>query len=224
MSKVDFDNFSENYNEILKGQLRFFGEKDIYFAEYKVKLIKKYIKSEPKRILEYGCGIGRNLKFLLEQFPNSEIYGCDVSEKSLGVAAQDFPRAHLFLLGKDIINDKFDLIFMANVIHHIKPESRMRMLKEMHDMLTSDGCVFIFEHNPYNPVTRHLVSTCPFDEDAELLKSGELKRLLSESGFVIQETRYTLFFPAFLKFLRFLEVGMLAYMPFGGQYFILAKK
>ncbi len=37
-------------------------------------------------------------------------------------------------------------------------------------VLKKKGRVYIFEHNPYNPVTRYLVATCEFDRDAVLFK------------------------------------------------------
>ena len=63
MEKVDFDEYAEEYDNILREQLSFFSDDDKYFARYKVKSVHKYLTTEPKRILEYGCGTGRNLPF-----------------------------------------------------------------------------------------------------------------------------------------------------------------
>ena len=71
--KVDFDNFAGKYENILDKQLDFFGEENSYFAEYKVKIIKDTLGSDPSDILEFGCGIGRNLKYVTEMFPGSKI-------------------------------------------------------------------------------------------------------------------------------------------------------
>ena len=38
-------------------------------------------------------------------------------------------------------------------------------------MLSEKGNIFITEHNPYNPVTRKIVSECAYDKDAILLKN-----------------------------------------------------
>ena len=32
--------------------------------------------------------------------------------------------------------------------------------------------MFIFEHNPYNPITLKMVANCEFDADAELIKEN----------------------------------------------------
>ena len=223
MGKVTFDEFAENYQRILQEKLSFFDRDEGYFAEYKIKIMKKHFKSDPKKILEYGCGIGRNLKYLKQHFQQSEIYAGDISRKSLEIAKVNNPSVKFLLLGEDIIVDKFDLIFVALVLHHIEPNFRPTIIKDISNLLNKDGKLIIFEHNPHNPVTRYLVNTCIFDNDAILLKKTELTRLLIEGNLSIDRYKYTLFFPSFLKRLRFLE-PMLGYLPLGGQYFIIASK
>lgn len=221
-AKVDFDDFAEDYGRILQEQLKFFDGQTEYFSEYKIHILKKYISKYPKKILEYGCGIGRNLRFLREHFPNAEVFACDISERSLSIAQRNNPFAKVFLLGKDIIKEKFDLIFIALVFHHIDRTYRMDVLEEIKSLLASRGDLFAFEHNPYNPVTRHLVNTCPFDADAILLKKREMEKLLVTAGFRLEMGRYALYFPSALKKLRFME-PLLGFLPLGGQYFIKAS-
>ncbi len=42
----------------------------------------------PKRILEVGCGTGRNLESLARRFPSAELTGVDLSDSMLGKAKQ----------------------------------------------------------------------------------------------------------------------------------------
>jgi SAM-dependent methyltransferase len=223
LDKVKFDDYADDYQKILQEQLGFFDKDEGYFAEYKIEILKKYIKNPPKKILEYGCGVGRNLKYLIKHFQQSKIYAADISKKSLVIAKADNPSVKFFLLGEDIIADRFDLIFVALVFHHIETGLRSKVMGEISDLLNEDGNIFIFEHNPYNPVARYLVNTCVFDADAVLLKKRELIKLLIGAKLSINVYRYTLFFPSFLKKLRFLE-PRLGYLPLGGQYFISANK
>lgn len=222
MSKINFDDYHESYNELLRDQTRFF-DKDSYFAEYKIRTVRQHLHGAPARILEYGCGIGRNLRFLQQQFPKAEIYGCDISGKSLEAAAKELPDAKLFETGRHPYGQDFDLIFVANVLHHVPPGLREGVLKDINNMLQPGGALYIFEHNPYNPVTRHMVNTCPFDSDAVLLKPAELKRLVTGTSLRVVLLHYSLFFPAFLKRMRFFE-PLLVKVPLGGQYFVFAKK
>ncbi len=227
MDRVEFDSFAENYNKILGEQLSFFDPKTDYFAEYKAKITRDIIKGQPEHMLEFGCGTGRNLPFLHALFPTTKIYGCDISQNSLDLAAKNNDFAQLFKLDFEDVGLKyagyFDLIFIACVFHHIPPQLHLDYMRLLNKLLKKKGDIIIFEHNPYNPITLHMVKTCPFDSDAVLIRPGEMKFLLLDSGFKTMRTNFALFFPAFLKKLRPLEkkIGL---VPLGGQYFVHGTK
>jgi trans-aconitate methyltransferase len=223
MAKVDFDDFAEDYDELLKKQLSFFDSRVDYFAEHKISIVRNLIKHSPVRVLEFGCGVGNNIRHLVSYFPEAQISGCDISIKSLDMAAKRNPTAHLFPVPDETIprDSKADLIFIANVFHHIPPDKRYATAQIVKGLLAREGELFIFEHNPLNPVTRHLVNTCPLDAEAKLLKPKELISLLNHVGFTITRKHYILFFPSFLSILRPLE-RYLAFLALGGQYVIQA--
>jgi SAM-dependent methyltransferase len=224
MKKVDFDKYTEDYNSLLSESTSFFSEDEAYFARYKVGIVKKILKCEPSKILEFGCGIGRNLRFLREAFPGSEIVGSDVSEQSLQVAAKENPENRFFTEGaEDAGREVFDLIFVAGVFHHISPLQRPDALQLLLSRTCSGGSIFIFEHNPYNPVTRRIVNSCPYDEDAVLLPPHELISLLEKAGFSVQSREFALFFPPKIRFLLPFE-KYLGWLPLGGQYWVAAKR
>ena len=61
------------------------------FAKYKVNCVKEHLEkfSVTKgidTILDYGCGIGNNLKLLREEFSDSTIYGIDISKESINIS------------------------------------------------------------------------------------------------------------------------------------------
>jgi len=224
IKEYHFDHYADKYESILKKHLSFFEQESDYFAEYKVDcLSRNAIKSNYRKILEYGCGIGRNLKFLNEKFPDAVLFGCDLSEKSLEIAARNNPRVSFFFPAENGPSDEFDLIFVSCVFHHIPPDLRELVLRGLYRMISDDGEIFIFEHNPYNPVTIYIVKKCSLDSDAVLIKLKSMKSLLEMSRFKIIKNNYTLFFPSVLKKLRPIEKFMHS-IPLGGQYFIQAKK
>lgn len=45
------------------------------------------VNSHPRRILEVGCGTGRNIASLRRRFPHAHITGVDLSEQMLAIAA-----------------------------------------------------------------------------------------------------------------------------------------
>ncbi len=224
--KVDFDSFASDYDKILEKDLEFFGEENSYFAEYKIKIIKDTIQIQPDKILDYGCGIGRNIKFYDQFFPDTRIFGCDISQKSLEIARKSNPNAEFFLINDgnlDKYSGQFDIISISCVYHHIEPRLRKDTTNKIYSLLKPGGSFYIFEHNPNNPLTRKIVKDCVWDQDAILLKAKESANLMMDAGFKISKKRYTIFFPAFLKIFRPME-KFLGFIPIGGQYFMKGEK
>lgn len=224
MKKIDFDNYTNDYNKMLRQQTGFFSLDETYFAKYKVKIVRECIPNEPRRILEFGCGIGGNIPFLREAFHSAEIMGSDVSAMSLEVARTNNPGIFFWQEGgTDAAQRDFDLILVAGVFHHIPPLERVAVARLLFSRLVLGGLVFVFEHNPYNPLTRRIVTNCPYDEDAVLLEPGELKDILRHGGLKVEKQRFSLFFPPRLKPAFPLE-RYLGWLPLGGQYWILARR
>src|SRR5262249_59211928 len=76
----------------------------------------------------------------------------------------------------------FDVAFAICVFHHVPPLERPALTAEMARVTRPGGLVAIFEHNPWNPLTRKAVRDCPFDEDAVLLSRPNARRLLDGAG------------------------------------------
>ena len=224
IQKVNFDNYVNEYNELLRKDTNFFSNDEKYFAEYKINILKNQSYKNPKKILEFGCGIGRNIKYLSDAFPNSKIFGSDVSSASLDMAQMENPSTYFFLEeGIQSQVGSYDLIFVAGVFHHIPVLERPMAMKSIFDRLENNGEIFIFEHNPYNPITRRIVNNCPFDVDAILIKKLELIDLLVDAGFIVQNQAYCLFIPPILKRISLVE-RFISWLPLGGQYWVKAKK
>lgn len=224
MKKVDFDHYAEDYSLLLHQQTAFFVSNEAYFARYKVGIVRKHLAEEPRRVLEFGCGIGRNIPFLRDALPSAEIMGSDVSAHSIEVARAENPGVSFWVEGEETVSQGgFDLIFVAGVFHHISPAERETIVRLLFSRLASGGTLFVFEHNPYNPVTRRIVSTCPYDEDAVLLRPGELRELLCRGGLEVQRRAFSLFLPPRFKMLFPLE-DYLGWLPLGGQYWMQARR
>ncbi len=225
----EFDKFAENYNESLRNSLALTRTSDKYQAEYKVRLLKNRLARGVAKtrggtglnVLDFGCGVGLSLPYLLEQFSGSKIYATDVSEVSLDVVRAELPQVTIINSALNAV-EKLDVILMSTVLHHITSSTRVEILENLRANLKPDGCLVVIEHNTYNPLTRRIVSNCPMDVDAELISMRDIKKLLSaDCGFKIRETGYCSFFPEPLKALTKLD-PILKKIPLGGQYFVVA--
>jgi SAM-dependent methyltransferase len=221
-----FNDYFDKYNKLMEKNLWILAPSGniSYFSQHKISILKKILPENPRNILEYGCGIGNNLYFIRQFFPDAQIWGCDTSEKSINVARNQFPDIQFFLISDNNDSDsKFDCVLVGDVVHHILLDERSYYLKRIIDYIRPGGYCVFFEHNPYNPLTRFLVSTCPFDEQAVLLTLGQMKSLLSANGLKIIESKYCFYFPEFLRSLDRFE-DYFSKIPLGGKYYVLAIK
>ena len=85
------------------------------------------------------------------------------------------------------------------------------------------GLIVLFEHNPFNPLTRRAVHGCEFDKDAELLSRRRASRLLADAGISAPRGRYIEFFTRESRLLRGIE-ARLGWLPLGAQYAVFAKR
>ena len=219
--KIDFDEYSADYDDLLRESTKLYAEDSEYFARYKVDLVRDAARGPVTRVLEYGCGTGRNIGYLQAAFPEARIVGTDVSAASLQIAATNNPKAQFELESEGLELGGFDLIFVASVFHHIPPSGRAAAMATLARRLVPGGSIDIFEHNPFNPVTRRIVSTCPFDADAILLKPAELRSLFRHAGLHLHRQTYCLFVPPRLSWFLPLE-KLLGWLPLGGQYWVSA--
>ena len=229
----EFDAFAKEYEALLSKNIRVTGYNPAYFDELKIKEVSRILKKKkiesPLKILNFGCGIGKHDRLFKRYFPSCIIYGIDVSTSSLDEARKhnaDLDNCNYMVYsgeGKFPIPEDVDLIFIANVLHHIPHAAHPAILAECQRCLNPKGHLFIFEHNPLNPLTRYAVATCEFDHDAVLLPPLYTRRLLKEVGFKKRFCRFLIFFPKFLSFLLFLE-AYLAWLPLGGQYLYVGYK
>ncbi|GAA6143327.1 class I SAM-dependent methyltransferase [Hydrogenophaga sp. 5NK40-0174] len=217
---IDFDDYAGSYDALMHESVGAYTSDVAYFAQYKVDFVKQRRARPVKKILEYGCGTGRNIPMLRDAFEEAEVIGTDISPASLDIARQHNPGIRFEVETPDLKLDGFDLVFVANVFHHIPPPERGGAMKVLSSRMAPDAEICIFEHNPFNPVTRRIVSTCPFDADAVLLRPSELRRLYDRSGIELVDQSYCLFVPPRFSGLLFLE-RHLTWLPLGGQYVVI---
>ena len=216
MLEHEFDRFADEYEQLLARDIRLSGEDPLFFAAYKAADVHRHLVEAGidlgslGRILDFGCGVGGSLPHLRKWFPATDLVGADISRKSLDVAQRRYPDLARFVHfggGEPLPFDDgtVDVSFSACVFHHIPHDEHDRILRDLLRVIKPGGWLFIFEHNPLNPLTVRTVKACPFDDNAVLMRSGVLKQRIERAGFVDAEARYRIFFPGALRRLRPLE-------------------
>ncbi len=233
MNEAEFDKFADEYHAALSAGIAVSGEAPEYFSEYKVADIARHWRpraqprTAPLKLLDFGAGVGNSVPYVRKYFPGSKLTCLDLSQRSLTVAAKRFPAAadYVHFDGAHIPFEpgQFDIAYAMVVFHHIPHEDHLALFKQLHRVLRPGGNLFIFEHNPYNPLTVRVVNDCAFDENAKLINGRALRGNILRAGFCSARTRYRVFFPHGLRALRVLERA-LTWLPLGGQYFVQAVK
>lgn len=184
--------------------------------------------------LDFGCGNGRLFRHLLDSSPLApmieggrlRLFGVEPSAESIAEARR--------LAGDDRVcfaerleglpkEVRFDLAISCNVFHHIPPPERAATAQALRARLKPSANLVIWEHNPFNPLTRLLVTCCPFDEDARLLSLSAARRLLEENRFRFLRHAYVNLFPPKWQRVNLVSriESKIARLPIGAQYWVM---
>ena len=224
---AEFDEVSSNYDELLSKGLSLSGESSDYFAQKRVhhsaKLLTSFNKM-PDKIIDYGCGTGGGIKYLLESFNPKKLTAADTSLTSLQILRERHTSLKIDLLEVPKKSDHlFDLCFCNGVFHHILPADRKESANYIFESLARGGFLCFWENNPWNPATHWVMSRISFDRDAVKIFPHQAVKLLQKVGFEIKLVHYMFIFPRLLKIFRPIEKLALR-LPFGCQYLVLAQK
>lgn len=146
------------------------------------------VSLQGKRILDFGCGTGRNWEELQRYYP-AKITGCDVSKEMLKKLNEKWPGADAHLIRDNKLpfleNRSIDIIISTLVIAHIKDIEKTfcewnRVLKEngeiiitdFHPVLLENGGERTFRHKGNTVKIRNYVHNIP-----------KIENLLYEHGF-----------------------------------------
>ncbi len=223
----EFDQFSQNYKDLLDDSLKVTGFDTQYFAAAKIKTLANHFPNlcqRPINFLDYGCGTGVLYRPVRKFFPQATYAGTDLSNEMIKEARDHHNRSDVFfeLESEPWKKPIYDIIFASNVFRHIPGTHHPKILKELSDLLAPNGKIAIWEHNPMNPFTRKIVKDCVFDKDAVLISPGKMKQQFRNVGLSKLQVTFTTFFPQSLKLFVPLE-PCLGWSPLGAQYLLIGE-
>lgn len=193
-----------------------------FFTEGKISFLAELIAplKNPLKLLDVGCGVAEAHSFIMNLDKDIEITGIDISKESLKIAKKRHKKNSYDLYnGKQIPfkDESFHIVMTSCVMHHVPPQQWQEFINEMFRVLKKGGVLAIFEHNPFNPLTRIAVNRCPFDEDAVLLRADKVEGMLKRQKDITIKTDYLFFTPFKNRLFRKMD-QLLSWCPLGAQY------
>ena len=201
------------------------------------KLKELYGDTKNLTCIDLGCGPAETTEYFQDSF--SHIFGCDYSPGMIEYANKKNLKNATFKLCQaqqlPFDTKSIDIVLMCGLIHHIDTAEKIKQtFKEVNRVLKKGGAVAIYDFNPLNPLSRHIVKTCSIDTGVNLngykkslfpttFFSWELIAILNEAGFKVSKHEYLIYFPKILSILAPLE-RLLAKVPLGGMYSIIGTK
>ena len=115
------------------------------FAEQKLRPIRAHTDlPRVRRVLDVGCGPGTNTAL----FSGSDYLGIDINESYIESARRRHRRT---FVAADVTtyrvadHERFDLILVNSLLHHLDDSSTVRLLEHLSRLLTDDGRVHVLE-------------------------------------------------------------------------------
>lgn len=142
---IDYDIY-QSYLKLHKNDTSCSNERGLKRAKNISKIISKLKNNIIEKYLDYGCGDGEftksNAKELKLDMDN--VYCTDVVEYPSTKSLQ----FHLIENNHvNLPNDAFDLITIFMVLHHVKEEEQISVIRNLYRMLKPKGIVILKEHN-----------------------------------------------------------------------------
>jgi SAM-dependent methyltransferase len=221
-----FDRYSDSYRDAIEDSISFCGADLDFFTRVKAEMLLELseLAGPPSELsfLDVGCGIGETDRLLEGRV--AALSGVDVSSGMVERARESngWAEYRTYAEGDPLPfgDASHDVCFAICVFHHVPRSQRRALVEEMKRVCRPGGVLAVFEHNPWNPLTRRAVRGCEFDADAELLTRRETTRLLADAD-LAPHGRYIEFFPRENRLLRRIEAG-LGWLPLGAQYVVFA--
>ena len=115
-----------------------------------IKILKQNINASDKlNILDVGCSTGNLLYFLKEEFKNSILEGCDLSQESIEKCKNDDQLSGINFSVKDMldlqIESQYDVLIANAVAVYLDWDQYLKSLKSIFKALKPNGIFIAFE-------------------------------------------------------------------------------
>lgn len=98
---------------------------------------------EPINVLDFGCGVARQLLHLTRLYPNVHAYGCDVNDDAIAFMQRAYPGVQTYSNSFDpplsYDNGTFDLVYSVSIFSHLSEKDAQLWLAELRRVAKPDA-------------------------------------------------------------------------------------
>ena len=139
-----------------------------------------------KRVLDAGCGIGRDVEYLMEE--GLDVVGIDIAKNMIAEAKKNVPKGQFKTMDFRKMKFKvksFDGIWCMHCLEHIDKKEILNTFKEFNRVLDAGGIFYLAVYEGEGE--KKVVKTEDLDDERVfvLYKEEEMKEFLVESGFTV---------------------------------------
>ena len=137
---------------------------------------------QPAEVLDFGCGVGRQLLQLARRYPKLNLHACDVNGRSIAYLKRAYPKidsyANEFSPPLKFSEAQFDLVLSVSIFSHLSIKDNPIWLKELARVTRPGGlcCLTILGSHAMGLHAR--ASGGP--------SASDQRKLLEEQGFLFQ--------------------------------------
>ncbi len=142
-----------------------------------------------KKILDLGCGPGRDVKVFVEN--GFQVTGIDLSEEMIKLARDEMLEAEFIvgdLLELPFEDQSFDGVWSSATIHHLKKEDIPIALSEINRVLKKNGAAYISVKRGDGEIEEHDSSLAGQSRFFSFFTAKEMTDYLNDAGFDIIES------------------------------------
>jgi ubiquinone/menaquinone biosynthesis C-methylase UbiE len=123
------------------------------------------------RILDFGCGCGRVVKYLTKYFKQSRFYGTDIDDEAITWCRDELSNIGEFVCNETapplaFEDDFFDMVYSISVFTHLPEEMQFAWLEELKRVTKPNGYLLLTTHG------EELFEKAPDEHRAQLAEKG----------------------------------------------------
>jgi len=114
------------------------------------------------KVLDFGCGTSRILRYLVEFLPGPQYYGSEVFQKNIEWGRSAFPEVtylhHDNSSTIDMPDNSFDIIYAYSIFSHFEENIHRQWLSELCRLLKKSGLIILTVHG------KTILDRCKYEE------------------------------------------------------------